>query len=64
MGGFREHDVPGWQVGASAGEASAAHQMSERFQPAASGNGAIGSLFHIGRPGRAVPEPGRSATNE
>jgi hypothetical protein len=28
---------------------------------AASGNGAVASLFHIGRLGRAVPEPRRSA---
>jgi hypothetical protein len=27
----------------------------------ASGNGAVGLLFHAARPGRAVPEPGRSA---
>jgi len=30
-------------------------------EPAASGNGAIPSLFHVGGQGRAVPEPIRWA---
>ena len=33
----------------------------DRPNPAASGNGADTLLFHAGRPGRAVPEPHRSA---
>jgi hypothetical protein len=32
-----------------------------RSNPAAPGNGAITVLFHVGRLGRAVPEPGRWA---